>query len=310
MKKSLQIVFFGNEHLATGVESQPLLFQSLLESDHKILALVIHSSEKTSRNSKKEPIIELAEAHNIPVFNPAKTIDSLEELQALGADCGVLAAYGKMVPQEVIDIFPHGIINLHPSLLPRLRGSTPIESAILEGLTETGVSVMKLVKQMDAGPVYAQESVQIPTGISKQDLATRLHRLGQKKLLSVLDNLQVSEQHLQYQEESEATFCNLLSKSDGFITWNEPVSLIERKIRAYTGWPKAYCELGGSRYVIHSAETTNEQLASTPGTVIIEDRKLAIQTTDGVVYITSIQPEGKKEMPIQAFLAGYRDKIS
>ena len=310
MSQSLRIVFFGNEHLATGVESQPLLFEALLKSRHQVLALVVHSSEQTSRKEKREPILELAKAHNIPVLNPGKTIEVLDELSTLKADCGVLAAYGKMVPQEVIDIFPRGIINLHPSALPKLRGSTPIESALLEGLTETAISVMKLVKQMDGGPVYAQKTVKIDNCMAKHDLANRLHDAGRNELLTVLDNLEKFEKDLKEQDETNATFCTLISKKDGQIDWNKPAAVIEREVRAYAGWPKSQTLIGDINLVINSTDVS-DGWGAPAGTIAVEftTSTLLIQCKNSSIKVLSLVPAGKNQMPIKDFLNGYEQKL-
>lgn len=310
MSQSQKIVFFGNEQLATGVESQPLLFEALLKSQHKILALVVHSSHQTSRKQKREPIVELASAHDIPVVNPTKAIDALEQLSALRADCGVLAAYGKMVPQEVIDLFPGGIINLHPSALPKLRGSTPIEGSILGGLTETAVSVMKLVKQMDAGPVYVQEKVQINDYMSKQDLVNRLHEAGKDSLLSVLDNLETFEKELKEQDETDATFCTLISKADGRIDWAKPAEIIEREVRAYAGWPKSHTHIGEINLVITSAEVSSGW-GSPAGTIAVDfaSATLLIQCLNSSLKVVSLAPAGKAQMSVKDFLNGYKQKL-
>jgi methionyl-tRNA formyltransferase len=310
MSQSLKIVFFGNEHLATGVESQPLIFKALLDAGHQILALVVHSSLQTSRKIKQEPIVVAADENNIPVLNPAKTLDSIDILKSYNADCGVLVAYGKIIPQEVIDIFPRGIINLHPSLLPKLRGSTPIETVILEGIAETGVSIMKLVKKMDAGPVYRQATIEVSPLLSKQELADTLHKKGREQLLFVLDDLDNATGNLKAQHELEATFCTLISKTDGLINWADTAATIERKIRAYAGWPRSYFDYANKRYIVHKAGATTQPISSKVGTIATDIDSLTVQTTEGVIRITSIQPEGKKEMPIKAFLAGYRDKLS
>lgn len=310
MKKSLKVIFFGNESLATGAESNPLVLRALIENGYDVCAVVVHERTATSRKAKKVATVVYAEEQNIPLYNPDKPLEIADDLRSMKADIGVLVAYGRIIPQEIIDIFPLGIINLHPSLLPKLRGPTPIETAILEGLSETGVSIMKLVKQMDAGPVYAQESIVIEKGIPKQKLANSLHILGVETLLKVLGSLDNAEAAITEQVEPEATFCSLLSKTDGLIDWSEPADVIDRKVRAYSGWPKTYCELNGKRYVVCAVKVDNTTLADQHGTVVLGSTSLGVQTGQGVIYITSIQPENKGEMPIKAFLAGYRDKIS
>jgi methionyl-tRNA formyltransferase len=244
------------------------------------------------------------------VHTPQKAIDCLELLKDYGADCGVLVAYGKIVPEEVIAMFPRGILNLHPSLLPKLRGSTPLETAILTGVQETGVSVMKLIKAMDAGVVYTQIPMHINSSITKQELSDTLHKAGADAVLDVLNDLDTFTDSDKEQVEAEATFSARISKSDGNIDWNESATDIERKIRAYAGWPKSYCTLAGARYILHSAEIAQGHIAEKPGDYIVTESTLGIQTSDGSLYITSLQPEGKKVMPIKAFLAGYRNKLS
>ncbi|MGC1176964.1 MAG: methionyl-tRNA formyltransferase, partial [Candidatus Saccharimonadales bacterium] len=151
-KTSKKIVFFGNERLATGVTTEVWTLRQLLEEGYVIAAVVVaQKNTGPSRSARPLEIVALAEKHHIPVLSPEKPADIAEKLQAFGADIGVLVAYGKIVPQSVIDIFPAGIVNIHPSLLPKHRGPTPIESAILNGDEETGVSLMKLTAQMDTG---------------------------------------------------------------------------------------------------------------------------------------------------------------
>jgi methionyl-tRNA formyltransferase len=157
---SAKIVFFGNERLATGVTTTAPTLQALIDAGYEVCALVVAQNQSgASRKARKLEVAEIAEQHGIPVLVPAKLDDIAGQLKDYGAEIGILVAFGKIVPQAILDIFPHGIINIHPSLLPKHRGSTPIESAILFGENETGVSLMQLVQKMDAGPVYAQETV-------------------------------------------------------------------------------------------------------------------------------------------------------
>jgi methionyl-tRNA formyltransferase len=308
MKKSLKIVFFGNESLATGVESNPVVLKALVYSGYEVCAVVVHERQSTSRKAKKVATIEYANEQKIPLFNPDKPVEIIDELKALKADVGVLVAYGRIIPQEIIDIFPHGIINLHPSLLPKLRGSTPIETAILEGLSETGVSIMGLVSQMDAGPIYIQEKLFIQKGTTKQDLAHSLHELGVNNLINVLDNLADFEKQSTDQAESDATFSSMLTKSDGLVDWSQPAEIIERKIRAYSGWPGSWTTINGIRFKITSAKVDDIPIECDEW--IIYDSALYIASGDKkYLRIERLQPENKKEMPIQAFLTGYGDRL-
>jgi methionyl-tRNA formyltransferase len=306
--QSLRIVFFGNERIATGIVSRPLALQALLDSPHEVVAVVVHRSDPAGRKAKVEPVMELAEQNNIPILNPTNVSDIKEQLRELNADCGVLIAYGKIVPQEVIDIFPGGILNLHPSLLPNLRGSTPVETALLDGLDTTGVSIMGLVHKMDAGPVYAQQRVPISTSMGKQALADELHACGVKILFEVLDKLVHQSATYEDQDEQSATFTKRIEKNDGLLDWSDDSVLLERKIRAYAGWPGAWTNIGGLRIKICSAVI--EEIPIDRGDWVIYNSALYFSCGDGKhIRVDTLQPENKKEMPILAFLNGYKNQL-
>lgn len=309
MSKSLKVLFFGNERIATGITAEPVLLKALIASHHEVVGLVVHSAEAKSRSSKTEPIAQLAENAGIRVINPKSLADNVQEIKDFGADIGVLVAYGKIVPAEIIDLFEHGIINLHPSALPKLRGSTPLESVILSGDTGTSISIMKLASKMDAGPLLAQKNVDISDDTSKQQLADQLHEEGTKLMMEVLAQISSGDAVERKQDETKATFCSTIKKSDGQIDWTKSATQIEREIRAFAGWPTSYFEVNNQRYVVISADISTEKISDVPGTVLAAQSTLGVQCSDGVVWITSIQPAGKKEMPILAFLNGYRSRL-
>ena len=145
-----KLIFFGNEQIATGTTTSAPHLRMLIEEGYEVCAVIINHEKATSRTQKQLEVVTVAETMGIPVLVPKKLRDITEELTAFHAEAAVLVAYGKIIPQEIIDIFPKGIINVHPSLLPMHRGPTPIESVILNGETQTGVSIMSLVKEMDA----------------------------------------------------------------------------------------------------------------------------------------------------------------
>ena len=185
-----KILFFGNEQLGTGLSTTAPTLQALIAEGYDITGVIVAQKDiGKSRKSKEQEIVQLAESHNIPVFAPTKLADIRDDLVAMKAEAGVLIAYGKMVPQSIIDIFPNGIINIHPSLLPLHRGSTPIESVILGGDTKTGVSLMQLAAEMDAGPVYSQTTIELNGDETKQVLADELQRLGAEMLIRDLPKI-------------------------------------------------------------------------------------------------------------------------
>lgn len=306
MKK---LVFFGNERIATAVTTTAPTLQALIAEGYEIAAVVIaQGSENKSRKSRPLEIVEVAETNNIPVLMPQKLSEIADELAAFNADAGVLVAYGKLVPQSIIDIFPRGIINIHPSLLPAHRGSIPIEAAILQGDVQTGVSLMQLVREMDAGPTYAQSIVPLNGTETKQELADRLLSLGRdmlmKHLPAILDGSLVSVP----QSEEKATYDQRLQKDAGYLgvnDWNRPAEEIVRMVRAFAGWPRVRTKIADTDIIIIEAHAV-PGFHGTPGTLQVSGGVLAIAAKDSLLVIDRLLPAGKKEMSAQAFLAGYK----
>jgi methionyl-tRNA formyltransferase len=310
MMKSLKVVFFGNESLATGVESNPLVLKALVDNGYDVCAVVVHERQSTSRKSKKVATMEYAAGQNIPLYNPGKPIEIVGELRAMKADVGVLVAYGRIIPQEIIDIFPHGIINLHPSLLPKLRGSTPIESAILDGLSATGVSIMSLTAGMDSGPIYEQKTIDIGQHEAKLILTERLHSAGAQMMIDVLAKL--DDAPATDQNGDKATYTVQIRKSDGQIDWRKSAERIEREIRAYSVWPKSTAQFGDIEVAILKAHTIEvDGSEHTPGKIILSDdeSKLAVITGQGYICVEVLRPAGKNAMKIGEFINGYKQKL-
>jgi methionyl-tRNA formyltransferase len=298
-----KVIFFGNERLATGVSTTAPTLQALVTAGYPVAAVVSHNEATTSRKLRTLEIAEVAKAHTIPVLLPEKPALIIEQLQAYQAEVGVLAAYGKIVPQSVIDIFPHGIINIHPSLLPKHRGPTPLESVILKGETETGVSVMGLVKAMDGGPVYAQARVALTGSETKQELADKLLGLGSGMILEVLEQIFSGTAKPLPQDDDQATFDELINKEDGLLDFNKPALQLEREVRAYIEWPKSRTIIAGKEVVITLAHV--EGGSGEPGQIWKDGKKFGFYTTDGIFVIDELKPAGKGIMSAEAFLAGY-----
>lgn len=308
-KTSKTIVFFGNERLATGVKTDPVTLRALIAANYKVAAVVSHYEPGQSRNSRKLEIEVIAKQHDIPLLLPQKPGDILDILQSHQASAGILVAYGKIVPQSVIDLFPQGIINIHPSLLPLHRGPTPIESVMLEGASKTGVSVMALSKEMDAGGVYAQSEVALTAHESKQALADHLLDVGQSMLLEVLPGILEGAIVAAPQDDSQATYDPLLAKKDGVIDWHKPAIQLEREVRAFLEWPKSRTTLANKDIVITKA-TTAENVPGNPGNVHILGKRLLISCGQQTsLEIQNLKPAGKSEMTAEAFLAGHKSQL-
>ena len=302
------VVFFGNERLATGVDTSVPTLKAIIEAGHDVKAVVSNYERGTSRNARKLEIQELAEAHSIPVLLPHKPSEIAEQLVTYKAEVAVLVAYGKIVPQSVIDIFPKGIINIHPSLLPLHRGPTPLESVILNGETVTGVSVMSLAKEMDAGPVYKQSTITLSGEETKQELADTLLALGSEMVIGLLPGIIDGSVTASPQDDSQATYDSLINKEAGIIDWTKPAEILNREIRAFSGWPQSRTTFAGKDIIITETHVSPSQSpGSKPGDIdIIEEiKEFGVVTGSGTLWIDELKPAGKKEMPAKAFLAGY-----
>lgn len=303
-KRSNKILFFGNERLASGVSTTTPVFRGLIAAGYEITGLVIAQSEAGASRKAREPeIVQVAEAHNIPVFRPRLLREIVDELQAGSAEIGVLVAFGKIVPAALLDIFPHGIINIHPSLLPKHRGPTPIESVILNGESQTGVSLMRLAIGMDSGPVYAQRQLALHGNETKAELAAQLLELGKTILLESLPGILDGSLQPTPQDHTQATYDQLLTKELATLDWRKPAERLAREVRAYVGWPRSRATLRQTDVIITAAHATDGH--GQPGEIYRNGKELGVYTADGLLVIDRLIPPGKKEMTGQAFLAGY-----
>lgn len=295
-KTSETIIFFGNERLVSGLKSTdaPIL-KGLIKAGYTVAAIVSHYSASQSRNNRELEVGSVAREHNIPLLTPTSPSDIIEDLAKYNADAGVLVAYGKIIPQRIIDIFPHGIINIHPSLLPKYRGPTPIEAAILNGDDITGVSIMQLSAEMDAGPVYAQQEVNLTGAEDKFMVYEALVNVSTNLLIRTLPSVLNGELIPKPQQHNDATFSQLLSKTSGIIDPSKPAIQLEREIRAYIGWPKSRANIFNQDVVITKAHVAPS--SQTP---------LDILSGDGTYLVIDelVAPSGKT-VNAQAFLNGY-----
>ncbi len=304
---SKKIIFFGNERLATGVSTDVLVLRSLLAAGYNVCAVVSHNESTRSRRQRELEIATVAAEAGIPVLLPHTLSDIHEELVAMKADAGVLIAYGKIVPQKIIDIFPYGIINIHPSALPKHRGPTPLESVILDGSRTTAVSLMALAAAMDAGPVYAQVPVTLSGGETKQELADQLVQVGRDMLTLNLPAILDGVLEPTPQDDDQATYDQLIKKEDGIIDWQLSAVQIERQIRAYADWPKSRTTINHRDVAITAAHVIDG--TDTPGTIWSKDGQLGMYTGNGILIIDQLVPAGKKPMSGKDFLLGYKSAI-
>lgn len=296
-KMSETIVFFGSGPVAA--ESLELLAR-----DFTIEAVI--TKPQPAHHKEPFPVLELARKLGLRTLTPANK-QELSELFAkkpVVSKLGVVIDYGIIIDQSVIDYFLLGIVNSHFSLLPRWRGADPISFAILEGDTETGVSLMLIVAKLDEGPLLARRSLPIAHDTTTPSLTKDLITLSHQLLLENLPKYITGRMKPQPQPADGATYSRKLTKADGQIDWKKPADEIERQIRAFLEWPKSHAKLGSAEFIITKAKVAKSELG--PGEIQIEDKKLIVGAGQESLEILSLKPAGKPEMSAEAFLAGYK----
>lgn len=275
-----------------------------LAARHEVVCVYTREPQEAGRGKKltKSPVHEFAEAHGILVRTP-KTLRSAEaqaELKALQADISVVAAYGLILPQAVIEAFPLGCLNIHGSLLPRWRGAAPIQRAIEAGDNESGITIMKVVEKLDAGDMLLKGSVPITAETTGETLHDAMAGLGAELIMKALDNWQ--NLHAEPQDERLVTYAAKIDKAESRLDFSMPAEVLERKIRAFNPYPAVYFEYGGERYKILRAKVVDE--TGEAGAILDGAGRLVIACGDKALEVTEIQRQGKKKMPTEELLRG------
>jgi methionyl-tRNA formyltransferase len=311
MSKKIKIIFMGTPDFAL-----PSLQGLIDDKDFDVLAVVTQEDKKIGRKQEltAPPVKQLAQKHNIPVFQPQsiKMNDPfLKLISDLEPDIIVVVAYGQIFPQKLLDIPKFGAINVHASLLPKYRGASPIEAALLNGDKETGVAIMKMAEQLDAGAILEMAKIHIAPDDNADTITVKLSILGGKILPLVLKDLVEGALRPIPQDESKATFCRKIEKDDGLINLKELTAAeIHNRIRAYTPWPSAFLMIEGKRLKLVEA-IVDENTDLPPETVKdLSKNSIAVGTKKGVIIPIKVQLEGKKMMTIQEFLAGNRSLLT
>ena len=289
-----KVVFFGNEQLAQGVKASPFIFNTLVDSnDFDVCALIL----TTPNHRKPYPIEKAAKAADIPVYFSTNNDEIIDIIKKYDAPVAILASFGKIIPNRIIDAFPCGIINIHPSLLPKYRGTTPIETALLNNDSETGTSIMRLAEKMDAGPILAQKRLAIAPDDTKQSLYEKLAKISADELLRVLPAIVAKNAPETAQNEAQAIFTAKLTKElSTFEPASKTAQTLSNEIRAYAGFPKTKATLLDIPCTI-----TVAHVADKPNTPL--DQRCA----DGnYLIIDRLIPENSKEMDAASFLNGHK----
>lgn len=304
--ESIRIVFWGTPEF-----SVPSL-KALIDSPQiDVAAVITQPSKANPKSNKKIPsaVKTVALHHGLMIWEPEKLLlkKSKKDFLMLGPyDLNVIVAYGKIIPEWIIKLPKYSSINLHPSLLPELRGPSPIQTALLKNFTTTGISIMLIDNQMDHGPILHQEKIPILKDDTHATLSLRLAEYGSIILLKTMTNYINKKIVPKSQNHLKATFTKLFTKKDGQLDWSMPASDIVNKIRAFNPWPGTYTYWRGKFLKIIKADT-DMTIQMPPGLVDYNNSQLVVGTGKGVLIIFELQLEGKRQISSKEFIRGYKD---
>jgi len=297
------IVFFGTPQFAV-----PTL-ELLLASRHCVALVVTQPDKRRGRGQKvtDSPVKAAALAHDIPVYQPERlrAPEVAETLRRHAPDLGVVVAYGKLIPDELLQLPRLGMVNVHASLLPKYRGAAPVHRAVINGEEQTGVTIMQVVKALDAGDMLAKSTRPIDLEETSDALERALADDGARLLLPVLDQLESGTARPEPQNEAASTYAARLTKEEGLVDWSQSARQIHNRVRGLYPWPHAYTYLEGARLILLKARPKPGTTASAPGTIVDVTRdSIDVETGNGRLSILELQPEGKRPMQTREFLSG------
>lgn len=307
----MKAIFMGTPEIAA------VILKSVLKSKHEILAVVTQPDKPKGRSQGKlafPPVKEVALEHNIKVFQPQKVKEEafLEEVKKLNPDIILVAAYGKLLPKVLLDMPRFGCINVHASLLPKYRGASPIQWAVLNGEEKSGVTIMYMTEALDAGDIILTEEVELSKEETAGSLHDKLAQIGGPLLLSAMEAIETGKAERIPQNEEEATHVTMLDKAMGNLNFSKSAIELERFVRGLNPWPTAYTKLHGKMLKIWKAEVASELTLSKEqrqqefGTIVtVEKDMFGILTGEGILIVKELQLEGKKRMTVEEFLRGF-----
>lgn len=274
---------------------------------HEVVGVVTQPDRPAGRGRKltSPPVAVRARQLGLVVLQPERVRDARPQIEALAPDVGVTVAYGKIVPRWLLDLPPHGCINLHPSMLPKYRGASPVQQAILHGDAVTGVTVIRQTEELDAGDILGQREVPLMPDDTAGALEARLAELGAELLVEILDVIQRGEERPTPQDPALASYFGKLAKEDGSIDWTRPAAQIERQIRAMDPWPGAFTFRGGERVGIWKGRVVDS--GGAPGRVLrLTGDGFVVAAGHGALEITDLQPASGRRMSGAAYAHGHR----
>jgi methionyl-tRNA formyltransferase len=305
MPEPWRIVYMGTP------ETAAVILEQLLQGPDPVIGVVTQPDRPAGRGQKSlaSPVRKAAERHGLPVLAPEKIRDPefLTTLKSWRPEIILVVAFGRILPAPILDLPPQGCVNVHYSLLPKYRGAAPVAWTIINGDKQAGVTTMRLVEKMDAGPVYLREAVPVAANETTTSLQAKLTPVGARLLLETIRRLKEGSLEAKTQNEAEASFAPMIKKEDGLIDWTQPAPVIERRIRGFTPWPSAYTHLRGKLLKIHGAKLIDTTETGSPGEVIRADGNgFWVATGAGILALEEVQLENKKRLAGVEFIKGAR----
>lgn len=300
----MKIIFAGTPDFAV-----PAL-QMLLDSEHEVVAVYTQPDRPAGRGRKLQPgpVKSLALSAGMTVYQPVnlKQEADIAQLKALDADLMVVVAYGLILSQAVLDIPKLGCINIHGSLLPRWRGAAPINRAIMAGDKQTGVTIMRVVRQLDAGDMLHKTVCDIGEHETASELHDRMQVLGAEGLSKTLALMQANQLNPQAQDEALVTYAHKLEKSESELDWNRSALELSRQVRGLNAWPVAQTKLQGKVMRVWQAKVLADHTGAIPGVILQSDKYIDVTTGEGVLRLLEIQMPGKKRIQVSDFLNAHQ----
>jgi len=300
--------------LGTGEFALPS-FLALCDSSHEVVGLFTQP-DRTGRghhSHQPHPMKEAAQVRHVPVFQPenVNSPEALDELRALNADIFIVAAYGQILKPDFLEIPSLGAYNIHGSLLPKYRGASPIQFALLHGEKETGITIFKIEPKLDAGPIIRKDAIAIEPAETAGELHDRLAQLGGEVIVETVDQIEAGSIEPLTQSESETVYAPRLKKQDGIIDWSQSAQQIHDHIRAFNPWPKTFtwfqhADRKPQRILIHKTSVIDRETTEPPGSILsANESQVLIATGRGVLNLIELQPDGKRRMSATDFLHGH-----
>jgi methionyl-tRNA formyltransferase len=299
----MRVVFLGTPEFAL-----PSL--EALASHHQVVAVFTQPDRPKGRGNRivESPVKIAARSLSIPVHQPERIRrpPNPELLASFGADLMVIVGYGQIIPQSIIDLSPHGILNVHASLLPKYRGAAPIQWAIANGERETGITIMQIDAGLDTGDILLASSLTIRPDETAPELSARLAKLGAGLLIEAISRIEAGTNERRKQDDTQASLAPVLKKEDGLIEWSKPAWEIYNRLRGFAPWPGAYTSFRGNQLLVIRARQ-NEALGLTPGRMSVAKRNLLVACGENSsLELLEVQAAGKGRMTAEAFVNGYR----